>query len=167
MDWAWQCQNVCRRGERAVARRRTPGVLPRCQAVLLCERVILNAETLRNSVIEILDWIYVAGVPATVGPLMAYAQLIGGIGGYAIRFEIQDLNADEIVAATGESLIEFGDADAALILTASFPPLEFAGLGPHDLVVFADDREIARSTFRVVPYQDEGGDDGAQGDEET
>jgi hypothetical protein len=52
-------------------------------------------------------------------------------------------------------------------LTASFPPLEFVGLGPHDLVVFADDREIARSTFRVVPYQDEGGDNGAQDDEET
>ncbi len=162
MDWARQCQNVRRRGERAVARRRTPGVLPRCQALLLCERVILNAETLRNSVIEILDWIYVTGVPATVGPLMAYVQLIGGIGGYAIRFEIHDLNANEIVAATGESLIEFGNADAALILTASFPPLEFAGLGPHDLVVFADDREIARSTFHVVPYQDEGGDNGAR-----
>lgn len=150
-----------------MARRRTPGVSPRCQALVLCERVILNADTLRNSVIEILDWIYVAGMPAAVGPLMAYAQLIGGIGGYAIRFEIHDLNANEIVATTEEGLIEFGDANAALILTASFPPLEFAGLGPHDLVVFADDQDIARSTFRVVPYQDEGGDDGAQDDEET
>jgi hypothetical protein len=64
-------------------------------------------------------------------------------------------------------MIEFGNADAALILTASFPSLEFAGLGPHDLVVFTDDREIARSTFHVVPYQDEGGDNGAQDDEET
>jgi hypothetical protein len=71
MDWARQCQYVGRKGERAVARRRTPGVSPRCQALLLCERVILNAETLRNSVIEILDGIYVTGVPATVGPLMA------------------------------------------------------------------------------------------------
>jgi hypothetical protein len=167
MDWAWKWQSLRRRGERAVARRRTPGVLPRCQALLLCERVILNAQTLRNSVIEILDWIDVTGVPATVGPLMAYVQLIGGIGGYAIRFEIHDLNANEIVAATGESLIEFGDADEALILTASLPPLEFAGLRPHDLVVFADDREIARSTFHVVPDQDEGGDNGAQDDEET
>jgi hypothetical protein len=78
-----------------------------------------------------------------------------------------DLNVDEIVAATGESLIEFGNADAALILTASFPPIEFTGLGPHDLVAFADDRDIARSTFRVVPYQDEGGDNDAQDDEET
>ena len=67
MDWARRRQNVRRRGDRAVARRRTPGLLPRCQALLLCERVILNAETRRNSVIEILDWIYVMGVPVTVG----------------------------------------------------------------------------------------------------
>ena len=44
-----------------------PRTLAEMPGALLCERVILNAETRRNSVIEILDWIYVMGVPVTVG----------------------------------------------------------------------------------------------------
>jgi hypothetical protein len=155
------------RGEPAVARRKTPRVSPKCQALVLCERVILNAETMRNSVVEILDGISATSVPFTVGPLMVYARLIGGTGGYAIRFEIHDLNANEIVAATGESLIEFGNTDAVLILTANFPPIELTGPGPYDLVAFVDDQDIARSTFHVVPDQGEDGNNGAQDDDES
>ena len=39
-----------------MARRKAPGDPPKCTAILLCERTIYNAETEKNSVIEILDY---------------------------------------------------------------------------------------------------------------
>jgi hypothetical protein len=117
-------------------------------------------------VIEILDTIFVPGLPSTLGPLMAYARLVGGVGGHACRFEIHDLDAEEVAAETPENLIEFGDADEVVTLIASLPPFEITGWGRHDLIMFVEDRDAGRFTIRVAPYQDDEGDHGAQEDEE-
>ena len=76
------------------------------------------------------------------------------------------MDAGEIAIATPENLIEFGNTEEVVTLTARLPAFEVAGPGPHDLVGFADDRDVGRFTFRVVPYQDEGGVDGTQDAEE-
>jgi hypothetical protein len=128
--------------------------------------MIYNAETDRNSVIEILDAIHVPEFPSTVGPVATYARLVGGVGGYAFRFEIHGLSAGEIALATSENLIEFANAEEVVTLTARLPAFEVNGPGPHYLVVFADDQDLGRFTFRVVPYQSEGGDNGTQDAEE-
>ena len=117
--------------------------------------------------IEVHDTIFVPTVPSTVGPLMAYARLIGGVGAYTFRFEIHDLDGQEIVLATEENLIEFGSAEEVVALTANYPSLDLTRLGPHDLVLFANDWDGARFTFRVVPYPDEEEGDGAQDDEDS
>jgi precorrin-6x reductase len=98
---------------------------------------------------------------------MAYALLSGGVGGYPLRFEIHDLASREIVTATPEALIEFGDAEEVLTVTANLLEIDLKRTGSHALVLFADDQDIARFTFRVIPYEDGEGDDGTQDDEET
>ncbi len=129
---AWQRRYAGRAGVYAVARRRAPRELPECTAILLCERAIYNPETERNSVIEVLDRIDMPDFPSTVGPVGAYARLVGGVGGYAFRFEIHDLEAGEIAIATPENLIEFGNAGEVVTLTARLPAFEVTGPGPHD-----------------------------------
>jgi hypothetical protein len=52
-----------------VAKRKVRRDLPKCTAILLCERMIYNVETERNSVIEILDTIHGPDFPSTVGPV--------------------------------------------------------------------------------------------------
>lgn len=151
-----------------MAKRRAPRKPPRCTAILLCERAIFNKETEKNSVVEVQDTIPVWQVPTSVGPLMAYARFDGGIGGYTVRFEIQDREAQHVVAETKkENWIEFGSTDEVVTLTTNFPPFEIAGEGLYDLIATVDDLITGRFTFRVVFYQDEEGDDGAQDEEES
>jgi hypothetical protein len=100
-----------------------------------------------------------------VGPAAAYARLVRGIGSYAFRFEIHDVNAGEIAIATPENLFEFGNVDEVVSLTARLPAFEVTGPGPHDLVVFADDHDVGRFTFRVIRSQDEEEANGAHDSE--
>jgi hypothetical protein len=129
--------------------------------------MIHNSETQQNSVIEILDTIHTADLPSTLGPMGTYARLVGGVGSYAFRFEIHGLVAREIVIATPESLIEFGNTDEVVTLTARLSAFEVTGAGPHDLVMFADHQDLRRRfTFRVISYPGEREDSGTQDTEE-
>ncbi|MGD0655426.1 MAG: hypothetical protein ABSA16_13875 [Thermoguttaceae bacterium] len=136
---------------------------PKCKAILLCERTIIDAGTGKVSLIDLFNGFLIPEVPGHTCPFMVFLLLTEGVAdhNYQITVEIHDLSDDKIVArATGED-VKWGDRLAQVNLFIPVPPLPIKHPGLYDFVVFANNQEIDRQKFGVnnPPNQEIKGED--------
>jgi hypothetical protein len=121
---------------------------PVCKAILLCDRVIIDARTGEYTVIGIFDQFEVAAFPGRTRGFAVYVQLTSGIGSYEISFEIQDLQNNTTAARTSSGpKVEFPDRSAKAHMIAELPAIPLAHPGIFDFVVLANGQEIDRQQF--------------------
>ncbi len=123
--------------------------LPRCKAILLCERTIREAETGKWSLIGIIHKLVFPKLPAVTQPMTAYMELAEGIGSYEISAEIRDLATGQSLAHGGGAKFEFKDRLSVLQINLPLPPLPLHHVGSFEFIVFANDEEIDRQKFEV------------------
>jgi len=123
--------------------------LPRCKAILLCERAILEAGTGQWSLIGIIHKLVFPRLPAQTRPMTAYLQLVEGIGSYKITAEVWDLTAGHSLAQGQGTTVEFRDRLGIIQFSLPLPPLPLHHEATFDVVVFADSQEIDRQKFTV------------------
>jgi len=131
--------------------------LPKCKAILICERTIVEAATGQTSLIGIFDEFTLPTIPGRTEPFRLYIRLSEGIGQYRIHVEIHDLQEDQIIGRTDPAIVHWEERLATAELFISIPRLRIPHAGPYDLIVLANGEEIDRQQFTV--HQDEGDDE--------
>jgi hypothetical protein len=123
---------------------------PKCKAILLCERTIIEAETGQVSLIALLEKFMLPEVPGQVAPFTVYLQLTDGIvqHDYEIFVELHDLANDAVLASAGRK-VRWEDRLSRKDLFMPVKVLQVEHAGTYDIVVFADNQEIDRQKFRV------------------
>ncbi len=147
-----------------MAKKRSPKKKPppKCKAILLCDRTIVEAGTGKASLIGIFDKFFVAQFPGVTSPFMAYVQLVDGIGKYTLSVEVHDLREGTVLAKMPPVEIEFAERITKAVLMFAAPPLPLPHEGSYDFVVLADDQEIDRQKFEASsPGGSKGGENPA------
>jgi hypothetical protein len=128
---------------------------PKCKAILLCERVIIEQETHQVSLIGLFDEMEVVAVPGELQAFNIYMLLTDGITGhpYDTFLEIRDLQADVVVVRAAGSTIQWNDRLETRDLFFEIPPQPIERVGMFEAVVFADHQEIDRHRFKVFVSQ--------------
>jgi len=132
---------------------------PRCKAILLCDQLIVDAQTGKVSVIGVFDGFVVPTMPGRTRPSNAFLQLTDGIGNYSITVEIHDLLEDRVIARAKLAEIGFASRATKGNLVIPVPPLPIDHVGVYDFVVLADGQEIDRQQFTTKLI---GNDDNAE-----
>jgi hypothetical protein len=130
---------------------------PKCKAMLLCKRTIIEAGTGKVSIIGIIDKFVLPELPGQVVPFTVYLQLTDGIAqhDYEISVEVRDLANDAIIASASGPKIKWGDRLTRMNLFMPVKTLQsFQHAGAYDFVVFADNQEIDRQKFGVDVLSD-------------
>lgn len=125
---------------------------PKCKAILLCEKAIIDAVTGSPSIISVFDGFTVPHVPSKTSPFTAFLHLTDGIANheYKITVEIHDLSNGTVIARTSGPAIRWGDRFGRINLVIPVPPLPVKHVGDYDFVVYANDQEIDRQKFGVI-----------------
>lgn len=132
-------------------KRKRPKPLPRCKAILLCERTIREETTRNVSIIGVFTHFHLPRFPGQTRPFTAFVQLVNGIGEYNVVVEIHDLQLDLVLArAEGDSKLTFPDRLVGINIIIPLPGLPLSHPGKYDFVVIADGREIERQQFTAV-----------------
>jgi hypothetical protein len=133
---------------------------PKCKAILLCEKTIIEAGTGKVSLIGITDVFWVSTLPEAIQPFSVYLHLTDGIGEYQVSAEFRDLVDDVVIARAAIGTVKWDDRLARVALIMPVPPIEVQHTGTYDLIILADDQEIERRIFMVsIPpetQEDEG-----------
>jgi len=132
---------------------------PKCKAILLCDRIIIDALTGHYNAIGIFDEFPVESFPGQSGFFTVYLQLTGGIGTYSITLEVRDLEDNKLIAHAEGPATNFPrrSTKAHVIITSS--PVRLGHAGPYDFVVLANGQEIDRQQFRAVSLDEENDDE--------
>jgi hypothetical protein len=133
---------------------------PKCKAILLCERVIIEEGTKNASIISIFTDFIVPGVPCGIGGFTVFVQLHDGIGRYGLTVEVHNLRDQTVIARSNRMEMAFDSRPNSHNVMIPVPPLPFKDVGAYDLVVFADNQEIDRQRFTLKL-----GDQGSQENE--
>src|SRR5665213_2886879 len=90
-------------------RKRNPKPPPKCKAMLLCERAIIEHMTGNVSLINTFGGFALPSFPGQTNPFNVFLQLTGGSGRYAMTAELIDLR-DNLVIGRAEGIeMKFDD----------------------------------------------------------
>ena len=123
---------------------------PRCKAILLCQRAIIEAGSGRISLIDLLTGFVVEA--NMTGPFSIYLQLIEGISEYEynVTVELHDLLEGSVVGASAGTKLTWNDRLRRINLLIPIRSLTIQHPGFYDLVVLANKQEIDRQKFSVA-----------------
>lgn len=105
---------------------------PKCKAILLCERTIIEAGTGKVSLIGLFEKFTLSELPGQIVPFTVYLQLTDGIAqhDYEISVELHDLNNDTIIARASGPKVKWGDRLSRINLFMPVKRSEFGTQGP-------------------------------------
>lgn len=121
--------------------------LPRCKAILLAEKVIVDIADRRVSVIGIIERLTMPKFPSRSRPMHAFLLLTDGIGRYDIVVEMHDLKNDVVIGRGLGIAIQFPERLRKMNIVIPIPPIPLVHPGAYDFVVVANGREIDRQQF--------------------
>lgn len=134
---------------------RQPKPPPRCKAILICERTIVEAETGSISIIAAFDRFELSRFPATSRAFEVFLLLVDGIGRYDLVVEIHDLRDGTVLGRLPPIEMEWPERLTRMTIIIPIAPVPFEHAGEYDVVVLADDQEVDRLKFSAVDLGDE------------
>lgn len=128
---------------------------PKCKAILLCERSIVEKETEQISLIGLFEQLHAASIPGNIEPFTVFLLLTDGIVGhqYEITVEVQDLRNDIVLVKSDVLTLKWEDRLANMQLLVSVGSLHVEHEGSYNVVAFADRQEVDRLRFEVLAQE--------------
>lgn len=121
--------------------------LPVLLAMLLCEKVITDAETNQKSLIGTINQVNSNQFPAP-RPLVVFARIVDAQGEYDFKFELVHLEEDKIL---GEGTIKGTIDDRLQTHDLIFKiPLVIPKEGNYEFRLYSDQMYLGRSTLKAV-----------------
>jgi hypothetical protein len=129
---------------------------PGCKAILLCERIMVEAHTAKVSLIGIVTKQVLSVFPGRTEPMRIFLHLVDGIGDYQLTVEVHDLAEDRIIARQKGPRISFPNRPGAIQVFFKLSALPIPHPDKYDVLVLADGIEIERQQVRVRVPDEEG-----------
>jgi hypothetical protein len=127
----------------------TPPPDPVCKAILLCQKVIIEAETELVSLIGIFNGFVIDGNGKSA-PAEVFCQFTEAEGKYRITVEIHDLSTGNVIAGADGGEFDIPNRLARANVIIPIPPIPFRHAGAYDFLMLANGKEIDRQHFMVV-----------------
>jgi hypothetical protein len=126
---------------------------PKCKAMLLCDRIIVEARTEKVSIIGTFDSCSLPSLPGHTVPFTIYLVLIEGAVGhkYEIAVDFYDLNDNSRLSHSIGSTALWTERLSRISIAMPVAPILIHHPGQYDIVVLADDQEIDRQRL-IVTY---------------
>ena len=134
-----------------------PGPTPDLNAMLICDTVITDRNTGKNSVIGIFDRIWASSFPVTHPSLTVYARIIDAQGQYVFKLELVDLTNNQTSGGGTVPPIEVPDRMIPADLVFKLQGLTFPADGRYEFRLYADDNFVGVHSFQVRLHTTEGG----------
>src|SRR6266516_776934 len=111
---------------------------PRCKAILLCERTILEEGTRNVSLINVFLGFKLSAFPGTTRPFELYLQLTDAEGAYDLTVNVVDLSSGNVIAEIPPYHFEVDDRlrTSHIVFPLSEIPLQRPGA--YDVIVLVD-----------------------------
>lgn len=142
------------------------GPVPTVQAMLVCEKIISEAETNMKTLVNVFDMIKVMRAQQTVQGQAApqggtrgfhlYARLYDATGRYVFRVDFVQAESERRIAQAVTEPIDIRDPMSAFDLALMVPMLPLSELGRYEFRLYANDMYLAHVPVRVVE-QEHGG----------
>lgn len=125
-------------------------ILPKINAMLLCDNIITEVGTNKKSLIGIFENIAASVFPCQHYKLSVYIKFTSAQGKYNFRLELVDASNNKIIE-TGEDLeLNVSDKLGSYELTFNRMGLKFEQEGKYEFRIFADNRIFGSKTFSVI-----------------
>ena len=135
---------------------------PKCKAFLICDHCREDPRTARISLVNLVESFSASHFPSRSPLFTVFAQLVDGIGAYAVSLEVHDLLDGEVVAKTHIGDLAFPERPAKMDVVIPDVSVLIPHAGRYDLVLFANGHELDRQFFDVEDADEK---EEAQGDE--
>jgi hypothetical protein len=124
--------------------------VPSVLAILVCDSVILDSLSRKQSVVGIFDNIHSIKVPC-YQPVGFYARMTDAEGEYKFTIRILHLGEEEkIIGGLETERVIAKDRLGSLNLVLNLPPVPFPEFGRYEFQLFANDVFIGRAVINVV-----------------
>jgi len=123
---------------------------PDVLAMLVCEQIITDRMTGKQSLIGLFSRVHAVGFPATHPQLCVFAALTDGRGPTELTIRIVDANELRPPVVEGKSKINFRDPRAIANLFLQFHGLTFPAKGEYRVQIFADGRLLREARLELV-----------------
>ena len=126
-------------------------VPPKCAALLLCDAVTRDDVSRKTNINGVFDTFCLESVPGSTARCTIFLRLVDMTGRFAITAEVHDKERG-LVLFRSPGAGECGNPDERTSAELWLPmaPLVFDRAGAYDLVMFADEEEIARIEFQIT-----------------
>lgn len=141
--------------------------LPKCKAILLCEKVIIDSLSGQVSIISQIERFFLQPMPMMapgqrpgqgvlvpgflIPGFVVFLRLVDGIGRYDLVIEMHDLHTATVIGRGGGPGVEFGARLNSMCIGIPVPPTPTRHAGAYDIVVFANGEELERYRFEINP----------------
>jgi len=122
---------------------------PKCKALLICDHCREDPQTARISMVDLVESFRAGNFPSYSPLFTVFAQLVDGIGSYAVSLEVRDLLDGEVAARTHIGDVAFPERPAQMDVIVPDVSVLIPHAGRYDLVLFANGQELDRQFFDV------------------
>jgi hypothetical protein len=124
--------------------------VPSVVSLLICEKVITEAKTNNKTLVNVFDRVEASEFPAVHGPFWIYARLVDAEGDYTFRVEINHLETEKQIARADDIKAQLPNRLQAADFGLHIPAIGFELPGTYEVLIYANDVWIGRTTVSVV-----------------
>lgn len=125
-------------------------VVPKLNAMLLCDSIITEVGTNKKSLIGIFENIYAPIFPFKHNRLSVYIKFTSAQGKYNFRLELVNITSNKIIGKGKIPELNVGDKLGSYELAFNLMELEFDQEGKYEFRIYADDKNFGSKTFSLV-----------------
>lgn len=125
-------------------------IIPKINAMLLCDSIITEVGTNKKSLIGIFESIYAQAFPCKHYKLSIYIKFTSAQGKYNFRLELIDLSSNKIIGRGGIPELNVSDKLDSYELAFNLMGLKFDQEGKYEFRIFADGKIFGNKIFSVV-----------------
>lgn len=130
--------------------------VPMVLALLLCDQVIIDAQTNKKTLIGVFDNVNSFKYPATI-KLAVYAKLRDAEGVYDFRIRVVSLRDESSIANIEIKQARIRDPLQPTELAINIPVLQFREPGKYEFQLYANDVYLSRITIEARQISPPGG----------
>jgi len=125
-------------------------IVPKINAMLLCDSVITEVGTNKKSLIGIFENIYAQNFPCRHYHLSVYIKFTSAQGKYHFRLELVDISNDKIIGKGEIPELNVPDKLGSYELAFNLMGLQFDHEDKYEFRIFADDKIFGNKVFSVI-----------------
>lgn len=122
--------------------------IPSVVAILLCDRIITEAETFKKTLVGVFKGVSAPQTPVSL-QMAFYAQMTDAEGGYSFRIDVVRLETNQLIAQGKTSELNVPDRLSTVDLAINLPQVQFPGFGKYEFQLFANEIYVAHISLNV------------------